>query len=133
MIARRAFGGELSTQAGTGVLAIITTSGAFMAYYNIKRLQIDQHRAWMLPTWFYAGSIITLRLIMIISALIISRIGNYHLAMLCGQIDFISGPGSANATYQSCAAGDSYAVVHANFNNNTGQAEEIGASLDMPF
>lgn len=130
MIARRAFGGELSTQAGVGLLAIVTTLAVFMAYYNIKRLQIDQHRAWMLRTWFYAGSIITLRLIMIISALVISPIGNYYLAMPCGQIDSVSGPGSANETYQSCMAGDSHAAVRANFNNEVGNVEEIaGASI----
>jgi len=48
MIARRAFGGSIETQAGVGLLAIIVTVGIGMAYYNIKRLQIDQHRAWML-------------------------------------------------------------------------------------
>ena len=52
MIVRRSFGGEMETQIVIGVLAIITTLGASMAYYNIKRLQIEQHRAWMLRTWF---------------------------------------------------------------------------------
>lgn len=53
MIARYAFGGDLATQTGVGMLAIMTTGSIFLAYYNIKRLQIDQHRAWMLRTWFY--------------------------------------------------------------------------------
>jgi len=48
MIARRGFGGTIETQAGIGLLVIITTVGIALAYYNIKRLQIDQHRAWML-------------------------------------------------------------------------------------
>lgn len=48
MIARRAFGGTIETQAGVGLLAVITTVGIALAYYYIKRLQIDQHRAWML-------------------------------------------------------------------------------------
>jgi len=48
MIARRGFGGTVETQAGIGLLAINTTVGIALAYYNIKRLQIDQHRAWML-------------------------------------------------------------------------------------
>ncbi|TKA68273.1 hypothetical protein B0A49_10041 [Cryomyces minteri] len=133
MIARRAFGGELATQTGVGLLAIITTLGVSMAYYNIKRLQIDQHRAWMLRTWFYAGSIITLRLILIISAHIISSIGSYYLAVPCDEIDFISGPGTAYSTYQSCLAGDSVAAVHANFSNKTGNVEKIRASLDVSF
>jgi uncharacterized membrane protein len=53
MIAQVAFGGTFSTQAGIGFLAIITTLSTIMGYVNIKRLQIDQHRKWMLRTWFY--------------------------------------------------------------------------------
>jgi len=45
MIASRAFGGTLETQAGIGTLVILTTVSVVMAYVNIKRLQIDQHRA----------------------------------------------------------------------------------------
>ena len=67
MIGRHSFGGEFESQVLVGLLAIIATVGAFLAYYSIKRLQIDQHRAWMKWTWFYAGSIITLRLIQITS------------------------------------------------------------------
>ncbi len=56
MIARKAFGGTVATQALVGTLAIGTTVGLGLAYYNIKRLQIDQHRAWMLRTWFYVSA-----------------------------------------------------------------------------
>jgi uncharacterized membrane protein len=59
MIARHAFGGELATQTGVGLLAILSTGGLGMAYYNIKRLQLDQHRAWMLRTFFYVSPMIT--------------------------------------------------------------------------
>lgn len=53
MIARNAFGGSLSTQTGIGLLAIIFPGSLVMAYINIKRLQIEQHRKWMLRAWFY--------------------------------------------------------------------------------
>jgi uncharacterized membrane protein len=52
MIARYAFQGSLETQTVVGVMVIYTTIGLAMAYYNIKRLQIEQHRAWMLRTFF---------------------------------------------------------------------------------
>jgi hypothetical protein len=53
MIARRAFGGGVDAQAwvafvGFGVLACFALS-----LYNVKKLQIEQHRAWMLRGWFY--------------------------------------------------------------------------------
>ncbi|KAL8754223.1 MAG: hypothetical protein Q9199_004491 [Rusavskia elegans] len=86
IIARRAFGDSLSTQAGVGVLVIISTVSIALAYYNIKRLQIDQHRAWMLRAVFHLGTIVTLRLIMILSALISSKTSNYNTTMTCGEL-----------------------------------------------
>jgi hypothetical protein len=55
MMIRHAFGGNLASQSLVGTLFVITTVGLGLAYYNIKMLQIDQHRAWMLRTWFYVS------------------------------------------------------------------------------
>jgi hypothetical protein len=82
VLGRRSFGGDLSTQTGVVFLGVATLVSAALAYYNIKRLQINQHRKWMLRTWFYAASIITVRIIMIIVAQIISAIGQYHTVSL---------------------------------------------------
>lgn len=89
IITRHAFGGDFSTQTWTGAMVILTTLGYVMAWVNIKLLQIDQHRAWMLRTWAWVrfqhcllvpleltsvlqfSTIITIRIIMIISAQII--------------------------------------------------------------
>ena len=136
IIVRRAFGGTLSTQAGVGLLAIISTASIGMAYHNIRRLQIDQHRAWMLRAAFYLATIVTLRLIMILSALISSKLSGYYTTMLCGELFSIydtrqnvtslypqcDQPGSTDATR---------VIVQSSFAN--GQAEQIGASLRMSF
>jgi hypothetical protein len=53
MIARHAFGGGLDTQAAVGILSIGCIGSFIISYINIKRLQIEQHRAWMLRGWFY--------------------------------------------------------------------------------
>ena len=53
MIARHAFGGGLDVQVVVGVLAIVFIGSLGLAYYNVKRLQLEQHRAWMLRGWFY--------------------------------------------------------------------------------
>ena len=63
MVANHSFGGEIVTQVFVGFLVIATTISLVLAYINVKRLQIDQHRAWMLRAWFYFASIITLRII----------------------------------------------------------------------
>lgn len=134
MIVRHSFGGEIETQALIGILTIVITFSAGMAYYNIKRLQIDQHRAWMLRTWFYAGSIITLRLIMIISAQILSRIGTYYRVMDCGEIGFLLEDELQFRTdYPHCfipngtTAG--LAIVHLKFDNLPGIATALGMTF----
>lgn len=55
IIAKHAFGGEFATQTWTGTLVILTTIGYIMAWINIKLLQIDQHRAWMMRTWTWVS------------------------------------------------------------------------------
>ncbi|KAI9091118.1 hypothetical protein DFS34DRAFT_643755 [Phlyctochytrium arcticum] len=138
LIARHAFGGDLSTQMVVGVLAILTTSSLAISYANIKLLQIDQHRAWMIRAWFYFGSIITTRLIMIISAMVITQNGSYTQARPCRQIlDVFEGDvGKTLSRYPDCTSAfngadpERMVLVKANFK---GGAEEVGVSLAVPF
>lgn len=53
MIARVAFGGSFETRVGTGLLAIMFVCSLGISLFNIKMLQLEQHRAWMLRAWFY--------------------------------------------------------------------------------
>ncbi|KAL8714956.1 MAG: hypothetical protein Q9225_006485 [Loekoesia sp. 1 TL-2023] len=139
MIARHAFGGSFETQVLGGLLVILTTLGTAMAYYNIKRLQIEQHRAWMLRTWFYAGSIITLRLIMIISTLIISQTGGHYRAMPCDEIAFIYSEKQKEGLqtdYPQCFAPNGttngWVAVQAKFGGG-GNITQIGSALGTTF
>jgi Predicted membrane protein (DUF2306) len=136
MICRRSFGGTLETQAGVGALVIITTTSICLAYYNIKRLQIDQHRAWMLRAMFYLGTIITLRLIMVLSALIITMVNSYHTTMSCVEVTSIyESRDLVNKLYPQCSSPnttvDDLVIVHASF--GSGRPEQIAASLRLSF
>lgn len=136
MIARRAFGGEIAGQAAVGVIAISTTVGLSMAYYNIKKLQVDQHRAWMLRTMFYLGGIITTRVIMIVAALVISAIGSYSVIMTCGELGSMNGAAYLAVTYPNCVANstilvDEVEIIRANLID--GVVEEVAASLRINF
>ncbi|KAI1861565.1 hypothetical protein JX265_009532 [Neoarthrinium moseri] len=105
MLVRHAFDGEPETQIFLTLLGIMFLIATAMAYINIKRLQIEQHRAWMLRAWFYAASIITLRIITKIAAPIISQQGGYYTTRMCSQIASIYS-GSQNITlalYPNCA------------------------------
>jgi uncharacterized membrane protein YozB (DUF420 family) len=53
MIARRAFNGSIETQAWIGLVGFGSTICFVLSIWNIKKLQIEQHRAWMLRGWFY--------------------------------------------------------------------------------
>jgi uncharacterized membrane protein len=62
MISEKSFGGSVILQTFFGALSIAFVFALGMAIYNIRRKQIEQHRAWMLRAWIWAGSIITLRI-----------------------------------------------------------------------
>lgn len=62
MIAEKAFGGAATLQAWTGALSLAFLVALGLALYNIRVRQIEQHRAWMIRAWVWAGSIITLRI-----------------------------------------------------------------------
>ncbi|KAF5011838.1 hypothetical protein FDECE_2070 [Fusarium decemcellulare] len=102
MAARHAFGGGLETQLGVGFVGTAFVVSLFLAWVNIKRLQLEQHRAWMLRAWFYASSIITLRIIMIIMASIIGSKSEYYAVRMCAQIDYVLGKNETLATYPDC-------------------------------
>lgn len=53
MFLRNAFGGGIETQTGIGLLSIMFIGSMMLAFINIKKLQIEQHRVWMLRAWFY--------------------------------------------------------------------------------
>jgi uncharacterized membrane protein len=132
MIARVAFGGTLDIQSAVGLLTILTCVSASMAYYNVKRLQIDQHRAWMLRCMFYLGTIITARIIMIIAALIISGTKSYYGLQSCDQIaagyDAVQ---EALENYPACAnvSGNTLVPVQASFDTGV----TVGTALSLPF
>ncbi|KAK2601839.1 hypothetical protein QQS21_004622 [Conoideocrella luteorostrata] len=139
MIMRHAFGGEPETQ-----IYLALTGGMFLvalglAYYNIKRLRIAQHRAWMLRAWFYAGTIISLRLIMMAAAKIISIRGGggYYSARPCAQIDDVFGHIKEYTLffYPACEAWyrdatETMVVVKA---DRGGNPMEIAVALDIFF
>lgn len=157
MIARGSFGGGLDIQAAVGLLSILFIGALVMAYVSIKKLRIDLHRAWMMRAWFYvspvlafckqtpltlsgqqAGSIITVRIIMISAAAIISSIGTYCAARPCDQIASMIGDANQTAElYPDCAAyfsgvnPNQQAVVHADLNSSSSAEAAVAAGVSF--
>ncbi|KAF2996714.1 hypothetical protein E8E13_005701 [Curvularia kusanoi] len=139
MIARHALGGSIDVQAWCGFVGFGVLGCFGLSLYNIKKLQIEQHRAWMLRGWFYAGSIITSRFIMILSALITSNSG-YYAVWTCAKILSTYSDKSMGALledYPSCepfANGsnpEQVAPVSAGFSG--GSSANVGAALNISF
>ncbi|KAI8932762.1 hypothetical protein NX059_010252 [Plenodomus lindquistii] len=138
MIARHAFGGGMDVQVWVGFIGIGVLVCFVISYINIKRLQIEQHRAWMLRGWFYAGSIITSRIVMIIATQIISDKG-YYAVWTCAKIEAtLQNKTNWLDTYPSCASYadgsnvDQVSAVLASF-GDAGGAPNTGAALGINF
>ncbi|RGP62308.1 hypothetical protein FSPOR_9353 [Fusarium sporotrichioides] len=104
MITRHAFGGTLEMQTVTSVASIMFTVCIVLAYINIKRLQLEQHRAWMLRGWIVAGHIITMRAISAIMAQITSQTSPYSTVTPCAVLDsmFHHNKPAVEALYPGC-------------------------------
>src|SRR5690349_7305337 len=89
MLGHNETGQRMGAQTSEGFLVIITTIAMGLAYWNIKRLQIDLHRAWMLRAMVYFGSIISSRIISLVGMVIVGHIGQYYSVWSCKEIDFL--------------------------------------------
>ncbi|KAM0717362.1 hypothetical protein Q7P37_007214 [Cladosporium fusiforme] len=128
IISKVSFGGDFATQAFAGCFGLSVIGSITLAYINIKRLQIEQHRAWMMRAWVYSASIITLRLVQIIAANIMGRIPDSYRMIPCEQLASV---GAAEA-YVSCAADpQGWAAVKMDFDGNG--VAEIMAVLQGTF
>jgi hypothetical protein len=137
MIARHSFGGGLDVQSFIGVMGFGSFGCFIVSYINVKRLQIEQHRAWMLRGWFYAGTIITSRIVVIIAAQIIASQG-YYVVWTCAKIAAtVSDDVDLVISYPACASfvngTDIEAVSSVAATFAVGDTANTGAALNVVF
>ncbi|KAI1174363.1 hypothetical protein F4777DRAFT_387181 [Nemania sp. FL0916] len=87
-IIRHTFGGSLAAQTSTGLLLVLFVIAQVAGYVSVKQRNIPRHRRWMLRSWIWASAIISMRVVMVVTALVISLIGGYYTAMPCEKISF---------------------------------------------
>ncbi|KAI0205169.1 hypothetical protein F4808DRAFT_410727 [Astrocystis sublimbata] len=138
VIARHSAGGGVDVQVLVGLLAILFVGSFVISIINVKRLQIEQHRAWMIRAWVYGSAIITLRIGLIIGAIVVSKIGGHYLAQPCDKINFaLQGEDATMHFYPECAplfSGenlDQQATVSVNYFGQN--AIEVGAAFNIIF
>ncbi|KIW89230.1 uncharacterized protein Z519_10083 [Cladophialophora bantiana CBS 173.52] len=143
MVIPIAGGGSPATQAGLGLLGTMTTVSVVLAYINIKRLQIDQHRAWMIRTWVYAGSVISVRLVQMAANTFIAQHqqGHWYDVQTCENIwkqyTLYGAPaGAGNPApylYPACTAPNSSEPVIIKANVHGFGPEFVTASFHLTF
>ncbi|KAK2009492.1 hypothetical protein LZ32DRAFT_608402 [Colletotrichum eremochloae] len=98
-------GNRSSLQAVEALLGIMATFGILIAWWNIRRKQIDQHRAWMLRSMIWMGAIITSRIVNLAAIPIATRNRNAWAVWMCDEISFLyatAGMQFPKAAYPDC-------------------------------
>ncbi|KAG9236432.1 hypothetical protein BJ875DRAFT_227373 [Amylocarpus encephaloides] len=98
-LAPGAFGGSIETQSFSALMGFANSFAMYKAWSGIRDLRIDVHRVWVIRTWTFACSILSLRVLMvpmIIGIMTFSK-EKYHVPMSCAKIEYIY----ANPSYYS--------------------------------
>ncbi|KAG8702439.1 hypothetical protein FRC09_004730 [Ceratobasidium sp. 395] len=89
-IAHVSFGGDLSIQSGGYALALMTLWSTVKSWTAIRRLQVDKHREWIIRSWSYQMSVITLRAISILLMIFISASGaSFYHVIPCEDVAYV--------------------------------------------
>ncbi|KAF7563214.1 hypothetical protein G7046_g919 [Stylonectria norvegica] len=139
MIARNTFGGGVDMQTVTGLATLLFLACLALAIYNIKQLQVEQHRAWMLRAWVIAGFIITMRILSTMMAMITSATGPYYTVRTCAVVDYIyhHDQTTVEALYPDCVAyytgkaPDQAVMIQGDVTSS--QPEQLASSLNVNF
>jgi len=144
VLTRKHNGSRMGIQAAEALLSIMTTIGMALAWWNIRRKQIEEHRAWMLRTMFWYGSIITSRLINLAAgpiASLIGGVGGHWAVSTCDEIDAINseyGLPFPTTKYPQCFSSidgtldrAKHVAVSATLSN--GAPEEVAVGALIPF
>ncbi|KAK2809690.1 hypothetical protein FQN50_003534 [Emmonsiellopsis sp. PD_5] len=135
MIADTSFGGAFDMQVMVIILTMVSTISGALAYHSIYRMQLDEHRAWILRTMFYIGVILTARPLIFLGAVFVSKLGTYQNIWPCEMIDWTwraYEAGDYLLSYPECASPNATrAIVTANLFSEYDPAA-IGASFQIP-
>ncbi|KAK5634133.1 hypothetical protein RRF57_009847 [Xylaria bambusicola] len=123
------FGGGLDIQLSGWTVGLAFLWALSRAIVNIRAHRIDRHRVWMLRAWFWAGCIITQRIIQMISVKVINS-GPTLYVMPCEKINSMLGEHIFDF-YRECTVQTS-AIVAGTMHNPT-SVVEVAAALDGAF
>ncbi|CAE6382255.1 unnamed protein product [Rhizoctonia solani] len=85
-IGRVSFGGDLATQTATFALGTMVLYSVVAGWKAIRERKIEEHSIWMVRAWAYQMSIVTMRVIMPITMILIDARGGYYVPMTCEEV-----------------------------------------------
>ncbi|KAI1654336.1 hypothetical protein F4813DRAFT_399061 [Daldinia decipiens] len=105
---KHTMGGSTETQSMNVLLLVIFVTAVYKGIVAAKNHRIQEHRDYMLRAWVYGGSVITLRLIMLATSIMMSYSGNWYVAIPCDKIEYLMDAQNATmaeyqAKYPECA------------------------------
>ncbi|KAK6953302.1 hypothetical protein Daesc_005604 [Daldinia eschscholtzii] len=105
---KHTMGGSTETQSMNLLLLVIFVTAVYRGIVAAKNHRIQEHRDYMLRAWSYGGSVITLRIIMLITSITMSYMGNWYVAIPCDKIEYLMDAQNATmaeyqAKYPDCA------------------------------
>lgn len=136
IMARHTFGGGVAASGATYAVGVVTLISALMGYYNIKQIQLEQHRKWMLRMVIYMSSIITARVAMMITAAVVTTMGGFAAPWSCAELLYTLDSNTTkviNAGYPQCTdpnSGDQLVLVPATFEVSP---QGVGSALRVAF
>ncbi|QRV78407.1 hypothetical protein RhiJN_06422 [Ceratobasidium sp. AG-Ba] len=132
-IARVSLGGDLATQLGLYALGAMVLWSTTKAWVAIRRLQIDEHRRWMIRAWSYHMSIVTLRFIIVVAMVIITAMGGFYQVIPCDEIAYTLNNTDRYAhDYPQCQEGwNGSRVTHVAIEANIEDDSQLGVTAAL--
>ncbi|KAG8743518.1 hypothetical protein FRC10_011909 [Ceratobasidium sp. 414] len=86
---RIAFGGDLATQSSVYLLGAMVLWSVAKSWAAIRRLQIDEHRIWVIRAWSYQAQVLTERLVVGMLIVYVSKVRGYYYAIPCDEVAYV--------------------------------------------
>jgi len=121
VITNHSFGGTLDTQMSLVVFASAVYTALGLGVYNIWKLQLDQHRKWMLRAMVWMAEITTQRFWLILLAYLLAE-GGYQTVWTCEEARFTELNSTLfNTMFPQCQtlAPNAKIIVLANLSSNS--------------
>ncbi|GJJ08175.1 hypothetical protein Clacol_002383 [Clathrus columnatus] len=124
-------GNDLSQTALNLFLVVATSVSMYLAWYYIRRQQIDEHRKWILRAMSWMSVIVSVRVIMTIVTVIITVIGGYTSLWTCDEVlSVIQDTEALYEEFPSCRLGlQTYVGVPAGVDSPL----HLGSALRLTF